>query len=230
MISIRKTPNHTLVYFERSLDLLSSAILNGGLISASQWLNLKVTGCNQVQELPQQTLQNYCDNLGLTGVSVGMMTAASMNSLRHFARCEQGISIGVILTAGLANRRRAGDAADINSMFEPVRKLGTINMLVYTSAKLTTAAMAEVLMLATEAKSACLQSLGILSPVSGLVATGTGTDSIAIASDPFGVAMKYCGKHTRFGELVGSLVQQALLSSIKRQPEGALALNAGANQ
>ena len=70
-------------------------------------------------------------------------------------------------------------------------------------------------MTTTEAKAAALQNLEIISPVSNKTATGTGTDSIAIAADPIAEKVQYCGKHVVFGEVLARLVIEAITSSIK---------------
>jgi adenosylcobinamide amidohydrolase len=66
----------------------------------------------------------------------------------------------------------------------------------------------------TEAKVAALQNLDIISPVSNQPATGTGTDSIAIAADSKAKKIQYCGKHVVFGEILARLVIEAVISSI----------------
>ena len=77
------------------------------------------------------------------------------------------------------------------------------------------AAMIEAVMTVTEARAAALQNLDIKSPVSNETATGTGTDCIAIASDPKSQKLQYCGKHVLFGETLARLVIKALTSSVK---------------
>jgi iron complex transport system ATP-binding protein len=59
-----------------------------------------------------------------------------------------------------------------------------------------------------------LQDLNVKSPVSGKIATGTGTDSCAVASGS-GPVVDYCGKHVLFGELLAKAVYQALKKSLE---------------
>jgi adenosylcobinamide hydrolase len=59
-----------------------------------------------------------------------------------------------------------------------------------------------------------LQTLDIRSPVSSQPATGTGTDSIAIAADSKAKKIQYFGKHVVFGEILARLVIEAVISSI----------------
>jgi adenosylcobinamide amidohydrolase len=56
--------------------------------------------------------------------------------------------------------------------------------------------------------------LGITSPVSGRLATGTGTDAIAVFSGHGVGRARFAGKHTLLGERLAVLVMQSLHSSI----------------
>jgi len=74
----------------------------------------------------------------------------------------------------------------------------------------------ETALVATEAKAALLQDLGIRSPVSGAIATGTGTDALAVFAGAGPPTIHYAGKHTLFGEAVARLVLAALADSIRQ--------------
>lgn len=206
--------NHIHIEFSASHQVLSSAVLNGGLILADNIVNMKVPKSVVCPVSPQQTIQEYCDEANWQGVTVGMMTAASMDSFRLVKESEQGIDIAVLVTSGLSNPRRVGDRAEHRVMAAPSEDVGTINIIVLTSAKLTEAAMVEALLIITEAKSAALQDAEVLSPVSNSIATGTGTDSVAIVSGHGPETVGYCGKHVLFGEMMGRMVTEAVASSI----------------
>ena len=62
-----------------------------------------------------------------------------------------------------------------------------------------------------------LQELDIRSPISGELATGTGTDAIAVICGEQGERIDYCGKHTRLGEVLARLVIEALSDSVLRR-------------
>lgn len=199
-------------------QVLSSCVLNGGLTEVSHLLNLKVPRVFSGSESPAQTLQNYAAALGCKGGVAGMMTAASMDSFRLYEALVEGVEIVVLVTCGLENARRVGDAAEYRSMVSAPEQAGTINIMVLTSATMTDAAMVEAVQMVTEAKTATLVQAGILSPVSGLVATGTGTDAVAVVSARIagGCApqVSFCGKHVLFGEVLGQLVLDAVTDSI----------------
>jgi len=212
--SLQHTDNHIHIEFSQPHSILSSAVLNGGLVDAQHLLNMKVPKQSSVDELPASTLTNYCTAEGWQGKAVGMMTAASMKSFRMAKVTEQGIDIIVLVTSGLSNARRTGDLAECRSMTSDPTDVGTINIIVLTSAQLTASASVEAILVITEAKAAALQEANILSPISNKIATGTGTDSVAVVSGQGPEVVHYCGKHVLFGELLGRLVMDTVASSI----------------
>lgn len=203
--------------FSEPVNLLSSSVLNGGFCKASHFFNTKVDanflGEKTEFEKPSVTLSTIAEANNWKGDAVGMMTAALMTSFRRVKLEKQGVWIEVFITSGVSNARRAGDKADYQFMNEACEKIGTINMIVLTNAKLSENSMIECIMMATEAKSACLQDLKVKSPVSDEIATGTGTDSCAVASG-IGPEVEYCGKHVLFGELLAKAVYRALKDSL----------------
>ncbi|MEJ2168091.1 MAG: adenosylcobinamide amidohydrolase [Desulfobacterales bacterium] len=212
---LEHTKNHIHIELSVPHQVVSSAVLNGGMVQANHIVNMKVPKDSPCPELPELTLSRYCAVSGWSGTAVGMMTAASMDSFRMTKKSEQGIEIAVLVTSGLSNPRRAGDYAEHRQMASHYKDVGTINIIVITSASLTGSALIEALLITTEAKSAALQEAGIMSPVSNKLATGTGTDSVAVVSGPGPGDVKYCGKHVLFGELLGSSVIAAVSSSIQ---------------
>jgi adenosylcobinamide amidohydrolase len=194
--------------------ILSSAVLNGGFSTARSLLNLRVDA-NAPPPWPPaaQTLQQQAQQLHLSAPCCGMMTAASMQSLGYARSGDADVTAECWVTAGLANLRRPGDRADA-----PPRA-GTINIWLLVHQPLTPAAMAEALIQLTEAKVTAIRDLHLLSPVSGLPASGTGTDSHAVICPPANAdspALAFCGKHTRTGEHIGLAVLQACQHSLQQ--------------
>lgn len=218
-IRVEQTPDHVHVQFDTPYSVLSSAVLGGGFADASHILNLRVekkaTSTDTAFNSPQTMLSNYCMDNDWKGDVVGMMTAASMDSYRMVKAKQGGVDIIVLATTGLSNARRAGDYAEHRQIGPANTQAGTINIIGLTSIGMVPAAMIEAVMTVTEAKAAALQNLEIKSPVSNQTATGTGTDSIAIAVDPMAEKIQYCGKHVVFGEIMARLVIEAVTSSIK---------------
>ena len=212
--SLEHTQNHIHIEFSQPHQIMSSAVLNGGFVSANHLVNMKVPKDSSVNELPALTLSNYCLDADWQGTSVGMMTAASMKSFRMAKVTEQGVELVVLVTSGLSNARRVGDGAECRTMAEDTEAVGTINIIFLTSAKLTNAASVEAVLVITEAKAAALQDAKIMRPISNKIATGTGTDSVAVVSGHGPEVISYCGKHVLFGELLGRLVMDTVGSSI----------------
>ncbi len=226
LIKIECTEQFLLISLPQLYRVLSSAELNGGFAKAKYLLNLKVANCPYDKEppalSPEETLSLFAQTHALSATTIGMMTAASMHSLRVASQTIENVVISVALTSGLANARRAGDPADYPHLFEPKLPQGTINIFVMINTPLQDKTMVEALSIITEAKAATLQNLHIKSPLTQQIATGTGTDATAIACAPQGKTISYCGKHTRLGETLAQLISHALSSSILRQEQGKL--------
>ncbi|GMT48879.1 MAG: hypothetical protein IEMM0008_0418 [bacterium] len=149
-ILLKCSSSHTHIQLEKPHPVISSAVWNGGFVTADHIVNLKVKKHfedSPIYEAPEVTLSDYCSNSGWKGLTVGLMTAASMDSLRIISYTEQGIEIIALVTAGLANARRAGDYADYREIVELETEVGTINTIVVTTASLTPSAMVEALLL-----------------------------------------------------------------------------------
>jgi adenosylcobinamide hydrolase len=215
---LQQTPEHICVGFSTQHSVLSCAVFNGGSCAASNILIMKVVknfeGTMQIAENPENTLAEYCRRLQLGGTTVAMMTAASMDSFRRVSRSSQGVEITAMVTAGISNARCAGDRADWRTFQPDANPTGTINIIILTNATMSPAAMVESVMLATEAKTVAMRKLGVNSPVSGTIATGTGTDAIAVAGGFGSGTIRYCGKHVLFGEMLASVVIEAITESL----------------
>ena len=215
---LKQTPAHFWVGFGTERLVLSSAVYNGGVCAASNILIMKVAenfeGTEQIVKTPENTLTEYCRQLRLGGTTVGMMTSASMDSFRRVTRSSQGVEIAVMVTAGISNACCAGDRAAWRTFQADGNSTGTINIIIIANAMMSQAAMVESVMVVTEAKTVAMRKLGVKSTVSGLMATGTGTDAIAVVNG-FGLeAIHYCGKHVLFGEMLASAVIEAITGSL----------------
>jgi len=105
-------------------------------------------------------------------------------------------------TVGCGNALSVADPASV-AIEAPAPALHTINMIVTVEPGLSEGAMVEAVQIATEGRVRALYEHGVRSCRSGRLATGTGTDCIAIVS--LGDAAEpYCGKHTALGELIGA--------------------------
>jgi len=215
---LKQTAEHICVGFGKEHPVLSSAVLNGGACAASNILIMKVAenfeGTKPILENPEKALAEYCRQLQLRGTTVAMMTSASMDSFRLVSRSSQGVEISAMVTAGISNARCAGDRADWRNFQTDADPTGTINISILTNAMMSHAAMVESVMLAAEAKTVAMRKLGVKSPVSGAIATGTGTDAIAVVNGFGPATIRYCGKHVIFGEMLASVVIEAITESL----------------
>jgi adenosylcobinamide amidohydrolase len=155
-------------------------------------------------------------------------TAANMNNaaICHEKYCD--LEVVTVCTGGVeGNAGRAGDPA---SYYEPqddnssgqkdqecISRPGTINAMIFINRELAPGAMVTAVITATEAKAAALQELEVPSLYSEGLATGTGTDQIAVASKLGGRAISFAGKHSKVGELIGRTMHDALLGTLALQ-------------
>jgi adenosylcobinamide amidohydrolase len=123
-----------------------------------------------------------------------------------------GARVICFATVGCGNALSVGDAATVTTE-QPVAALHTINMILTVEPGLADEAMVEAIQIATEGRVRALYEKGIKSCQSGLPATGTGTDCVAVVSLGNGVDL-YCGKHTKLGELIGSAAYMAVAKGL----------------
>jgi len=79
-------------------------------------------------------------------------------------------------------------------------------------------ALAEALGVATEARTAAVLDGRVPSrrASSGSLATGTGTDCIVVAAPEAGPSLRWVGKHTLAGALLGGAVREAVARGVRR--------------
>ena len=133
------------------------------------------------------------------GGGVGMMTS---RALKHHQLRRAG-PVSCLATVGLGNAERVGHLRG-----QSPQGWGTINLVVLIDLGLTPSAMIEALTIATQARTLAVLQAGVQLP-SGL-ATGTGTDCIALAADQGQLA--YAGLHTDLGCQIGRAVHDAVLA------------------
>ena len=146
------------------------------------------------------------------GEAVGLLTARDVRRYAHVEAEHAGVVGRALVTVGLGNALRAGDA--VASAAPPV---GTINVLCEVSEPLSDGALIEALGLISEARAAALLALAFPSTVSGEPASGTGTDCSVVACPSVTTApvQIYAGKHTAVGYVIG----QSVLSATRRAAE-----------
>ncbi len=218
---LTKTDHYISLEFDSKQRVLSSAVLNGGLGEYDYLLNLHVGLNDNSGTEPAETLAAFARGMSWRGQGIGMMTAAAMASLRiHTERVADKYVTGYV-TTGLDNLRCVGDRADVQSLqfaintnSSLVYAPGTINLFIKTNICLSDTALVEAIAMANETKAKVLLEKKLPSPVSGRLATGTGTDSTAIICATGKPLTHYIGKHVIEGQMLARAVEGCLLMSL----------------
>jgi adenosylcobinamide amidohydrolase len=205
-ISVTLAERTLLVRFAERQRVISWAIVHGGLRSAREVAWLQVDD----RELrPPVDARAYArERLRAAGVpdAVALLTSRRVCTYvdRTVASDDRAIYARAVATVGLGNALRAGDPPG------PHARIGTINVLCALSRPLCDEALLEALALAAEARTLAIREARVPSRRSGLPASGTGTDCIAIAAPQLGRAERYAGKHTPLGFVIGAAVYEAV--------------------
>jgi adenosylcobinamide amidohydrolase len=138
--------------------------------------------------------------------SVGLLTSRDLGAYVDVVESQAGVEARCVATVGLGNALRAGDPPGPAGR---IRRLGTINLLCRFSEPLSCEALLEAMAIATEARTLAVRDGAVLSTVTGKPASGTGTDCVVVAAPAHGAQLRYAGKHTLAGHLIGAAAYQA---------------------
>jgi len=181
--------------------LPSSAVLGGGIGGIRTLLNLTVPP-DYGRTDPERHLGER--SAGLEPPVVGMMTAVDVagqtSSTIGSARAVATVGVRHGLAAGGRRPRR-------------LPRVGTINLLVLSTAALTDGGLAGALGTAVEAKAQALAEAGVPALNGPGFATGTATDSVCVACAP-GSSEPFAGPATRAGADMGRAVHAAVLEGV----------------
>lgn len=195
---------------------------------------------------PKTYLEMIARKYGLPAESLAMLsTAANMHCSCTAEESHGDMLVTAVATAGVeSNAGRAGDpgawveteqgSVQVEAG-EPERKRlraiggkkspasgpdtpGTINIMVFFNKELTPGALTSAVIMITEAKTSVMQEFSVSSRYSEGLATGTGTDQVAVACKRgTGKPLANCGKHGKLGELTAKAVRRAVMGSLARQ-------------
>jgi adenosylcobinamide amidohydrolase len=181
---------------------LSSSVVGGGLSDARAWLNLQVPH-GYARMDPDVHLREEMAARGLdAGATLGAMTAAHVDRATRSA--EPGAA-SVVATVGIGVPLAAA-----GRRLREIPAVNTINILVLVEAALTDAALVYAVQTATEAKAQALADAGIAAMNHDGPATGTATDSIAIAAR-LGSTEPFAGPMSAAGGAIARCVHAAVL-------------------
>ena len=212
--TVRLNRDALVVSFSTPARVLSWALLNGGFCRADHLVNHHVEGDDaRFCAAPESWLEQATAKLDLDGTTVAMATAVEMTTLIQMRQSTNDAEVTCFATVGCGNALSVGDPTSGAPDQTAPLQLHTINMIVTIEPGLCDEALVEAIQIATEGRVRALYEAGIRSSMSDLAATGTGTDCIAVASLGAERA-RYCGKHTRLGELIGRATYTAISKGI----------------
>jgi adenosylcobinamide amidohydrolase len=181
--------------------VLSWALTNPGFVTASRIVWRQVRNADLPADLDvtgwfarELAAQGWAD-------AVAMLTARDLAAFQQTSAEIEGITARCVATTGLSNAERIGSRLDRTG-----RDWGTINIAVQLLQPLSDAALIETLSIAAQARTTAVIDTGHRLPTG--IATGTGTDCIAIAA-PAGTEA-FAGLHTAVGQAVGRCVYDAV--------------------
>jgi adenosylcobinamide amidohydrolase len=184
------------------MQVLSWAINRPGFVTAERILWREVRNADLPRDMDVRGWLNGALEARGDSAAVCFLTS---RDVRFFTQAQARAGDAVahcVATVGLSNAERIGHRIDHSNT-----DWGTINIAVALTGGLSQTGLIEALSIAAQARTAAVMEVGLNLPTG--VATGTGTDCIAIAA-PSG-ATDYAGLHTTIGEAIGSAVYRAIL-------------------
>lgn len=193
---------------EHPLRAVSSAIVGGGVAEARSIVNLHVSRGFRCED-SEPRLEDFVVRRSLARPVVGLLTGASTEHAQQVTEQHGGITVWASVTLGLSNRSTAGRSPAM--AWRP----STINTIVIVDAEPEDAALVNLVITATEAKTLALAEGGVRSLEGGLV-TGTSTDAVVIAATGRGPRCRFGGPVSELGWLVGRAVKAATDAGVIR--------------
>lgn len=189
-MEIKKTQDTIVVHGD--FKVLSSAIYNGGFVNAKTILNVNVA--TNYRENAFGLFDSHLKELGLAGEeTVGLMAAVPMANAKIIERGD----ITAIVTAGISKK--------------------TVNIILLIAKNLTPSAMANLLIVATEAKTAAFYDLDVRDEKGDLF-TGDYTDSVVVACNKTGKGetkeVKFADKATELGKAIYESVREGVKDAL----------------
>lgn len=194
--------------------MISTAVDGGGLGERHWWLNTQVSR-DYFEPDPVAHVRCIADGLGLPGPGVGMLTAADVRWLSRAAdagvEVVATVGLGLPVPAAVSEERIAAETGPPGP--------GTINILVVVPVPLDDAALVNLVVTATEAKTQALLEAGV-------PGTGTSSDAVCIACPAAadGRAEQYGGPRSTWGSRAARAVHAAVGEGtagwLTRHPDG----------
>ncbi|PKL71871.1 MAG: hypothetical protein CVV29_08390 [Methanobacteriales archaeon HGW-Methanobacteriales-2] len=206
-------------------NTLTASWINGGYREDIQAIFNHQLNQKELDYLEKGRVQGFmkklAENLSLDpDKTSGFLTVADMANMAIVTETYREIEVTAIVTAGIeVNGGRAGDNAsyyELNGKYE--FRVGTINTILIINSNLSENTLLRSVLTAAEAKAVALQELMAPSKYSNGVATGSGTDNIAVISNMESEnVLLTAGKHSKLGELIGKSLIKAIKQALSKQ-------------
>ena len=191
-----------------ALTTLSSAVAGGGLGRASAIVNVHVPK-NFRGEEAERVLAEFVARRRIDAPWVGLLTGAWTENAEVASEKVDGITALAVVTIGLSNPASAGRS--------PVAAwlTSTINTIVLIDAAPEPAALVNLVMTVTEAKTMALAEAGVRTR-EGDLATGTSSDAVVVAATGRGEQHQFGGPVSELGWAAARATRRALTAGIDR--------------
>jgi adenosylcobinamide amidohydrolase len=196
-------------------SVLSWAVLGGGKTAARTVVWHRVAGSDLPPHVdPKAYFEEQLGRRFERGPCVGFLTSAPLATFVEMRRELDGLWARCVATVGLSNALTIGDLPTGRTSSP-----GTINILVQVAVPLSENSALEALSLVAEARTLAVLEGQVRSTAGNSIASGTGTDCIAIASPlampEEGAPAAYAGKHTALGHLIGACASEAISRGVR---------------
>jgi adenosylcobinamide amidohydrolase len=180
-------------------QMISSGIVGGGLGPREWVLNAQVAGGYDRTD-PVVHLADLAVGLGLSGPGVGLLTAAQVTAVvqRQDEGAHVAATVGLRVPTWAAAPHGSADAE-----LAPVRRPGTINIVVSVPVPLSDAAFVNAVVTATEAKTQAVFD-------AGFACTGTASDAVCVAALVAGGGEDFAGPRSLWGARIARAVHAAV--------------------
>jgi adenosylcobinamide hydrolase len=213
-------------FFGGKRKVLSTSVYNGGYHEdfTSVFNHDCTVGpgmpCAMLAPTYEGHMRIVAEKIGLDPAKTsGIGTAADMKNAAVVSAKYEELSVAAVVTGGI--ERNAGRVGDPASYYKPEKiemRPGTINIMLFIDCNMPAGTLARALVTCTEAKSAAIQELLEGSCYSTGIATGSGTDqTIIVANTDSKLYLDDAGKHAKLGELIGTVVKQAVKEALDKQ-------------
>lgn len=206
-----------IIQFEERMEVLSSAVYNGGDTVTDTVFIMQVPK-NFMHDNPASYAEDACRDMNLPKDSIGFMTAAEVKHVFSYKTEEfEESEAFAAVTAGLSNQVIAGEVlkdwerrSKLSGRRGNALTAGTINIVGVSSTPLTQAAKVNIMIAMTEAKTAALASFDYKE-------TGTTSDAIAIISPQGEPREPYSGTGTPLGIAMSRAVKHSVRESLTKR-------------